>query len=546
MASSQVNCVFTNIRFVMPDLRRFFSLTLSVFLSWGLFSFPLYSQGNQDLIAKMLFDKNLSVLPGNDGSLTKAEVYNSEHHEYSEGHEGFALDLSAGVKSRFPVMLPVEVPALSSFSVLLWVRTEKDADLYNVIASNRESEAEAKWGWTISTQANGSWRWSVSDGENKFDYSPTVPRQTINDGSWHQIAFSVNRQKQKARLYFDGTNVAIYHIGEIEDITERKPVIIGSDAREEKSEMFSFNGQIDEFSLWSRILSDEEISEDFNAQPIQEITVLPVNHLKMMVWNIWHGGREHGNEVGVQRVIDVIKEADPDVIAMIETYGSGPAIADALGYNFYLRSSNLSILSRYPFGETIDIFKPFNCGGIHIVIEEGKEVAIVNTWLHYLPDFSSEMRHDNLPADVIYENEGETRYAEIKEILDELQNAMKKNKNVPIILAGDFNSPSHLDFTRNMVEMHWGYQIEWPVSREIEAAGFVDSFRKINPDPNLDYGGTQPSSIFDTFHYRIDYIFYKGKNLKPVSSEVISGHPVKFPSDHNAVITIFEMNLNSQ
>lgn len=530
----------------MPNFLRFFSLIISVFLTWGVFSFPLYSQGNQDLIAKMLFDKNISVLPGNTDSHIKAEVYNSEIHDFSEGRNGFALNLSAGVKNRFPVMLPTEVPAMNSFTVLLWVRTEKDANLRNVIASNRESEAEAKWGWTISSQPDGSWRWSVSDGERGFEYSPTVPRQTINDGGWHQIGFSVNRQKQKARLYFDGINVAIYHIGEIEDITEGKSVIIGSDAREEKSEMYSFNGQIDEFALWSRVLTDEEIRGDFNAQHIQEIQVLPVNHLKLMVWNIWHGGKEHGNEVGVQRVVDVIREADPDVIAMIETYGSGPAIADALGYNFYLRSSNLSILSRYPFGESIDIFEAFNCGGIHIVLEEGKEVAIVNTWLNYLPGFSDEMELENLPADVIYENEGETRYAEIKRILDELQKATRNSKNVPIILAGDFNSPSHLDFTRNMVEKHWGYQIEWPVTREIETAGFIDSFRKIHPDPMMDYGGTQPSNIFDTFHYRIDYIFYKGKNLKPVSSEVISWHPVKFPSDHNAVITIFEVNGNSR
>ena len=546
MASFQNNCLFTYIRFAMLKSLRFFSLILGVLLSWGGLSFSLYSQENQDLLAKMLFDKNLSILPGNTSSITKAEVYNSEIHEFSEGRNGFALNLSAGAKNRFPVMLPVKVPAMNSFTVLLWVNTEKDANLKNVIASNRESEAEAKWGWTISTQSNGSWRWSVSDGERGFEYSPTIPRQTINDGNWHQIAFSVNRKKQKARLYFDGINVAIYHIGEIEDITEGKSVIIGSGAREGKSEMYSFNGKIDEFALWARELSDEEIRDNFKAYPIQEIPASPVNQLKVMAWNIWHGGREHGNEVGVQRVIDVIREADPDVIAMIETYGSGPAIADALGYHLYLRSSNLSILSRYPFGETIDIYKAFNCGGIHIVLEEGKEVAIVNTWLNYLPDFSDEMGLDNLPADVIYENEGETRYAEIKEILDELQNAMRKSKNVPIILAGDFNSPSHLDFTKKLADLHWDYQIEWPVTVEIEANGFFDSFREIHPDPNLDYGGTQPSNNFDTFHFRIDYIFYRGKNLKPVSSEVISVHPVKFPSDHNAVITIFEINVNSR
>ncbi len=526
----------------MSKFKELFSLILISFLLWNIFSFSAYSQDNQDLIAKFLFDKDLSVFPAKHDLLTKAEVYNSEFHEFSEGRDAYALNLSAGAKSRFPVMLPVKVPAMNSFTVLLWLRTEKGANLKNAIASNRESETRVKWGWTISTQPNGSWSWSVSDGETEFEYSPTVPRQSINDGSWHQIAFSVNRNKQKACLYFDGTNVAIYHIGELKDITEGKSIIVGSDARNEKTEMHSFNGQIDEFSLWSRALTNEEIRDDFHASHIKKSPVLPVKQLKIMAWNIWHGGREHGNEVGVQRVIEVIREADPDVIVMIETYGSGPAIADALAYNFYLRSSNLSILSRYPFGETIDIFKAFNCGGIHIILEEEKEVAIINTWLNYLPGFNDEMRLESLPADEIYENEGETRYAEIREIMNELQTFMRKNKNIPIILAGDFNSPSHLDFTKKLADRHWGYEIEWPVTVEIEASGFLDSFREMHPDPQLDYGGTQPSDIFDTFHYRIDYIFYKGKNLRAVSSKVISGHPVKFPSDHNAVITIFELN----
>ena len=37
---------------------------------------------------------------------------------------------------------------------------------------------------------------------------------------------------------------------------------------------------------------------------------------------------------------------------MQETYGSGPIIADRLGYYLYLRSSNNSVLSRYPLVET--------------------------------------------------------------------------------------------------------------------------------------------------------------------------------------------------
>lgn len=44
-----------------------------------------------------------------------------------------------------------------------------------------------------------------------------------------------------------------------------------------------------------------------------------------------------------------------------------------------------------------------------------------------------------------------------------------------------------------------------------------------------------------TFKDRIDYIYCKGKPLKPVRSFfTIDSRPVKYPSDHAAVVHIFK------
>ena len=64
---------------------------------------------------------------------------------------------------------------------------------------------------------------------------------------------------------------------------------------------------------------------------------------------------ELGQEVGVNRVVEVIKAENPDVIEVVEK-PSSRYIADALGYYFYLRSSNLSIMSRYPITDTYDLY----------------------------------------------------------------------------------------------------------------------------------------------------------------------------------------------
>ena len=81
-----------------------------------------------------------------------------------------------------------------------------------------------------------------------------------------------------------------------------------------------------------------------------------------------------GQEVGVNRVVEVIKAENPDVIGMVETYGSGAIIADALGYYFYLRSSNLSIMSRYPITDTYDLYDSFNCSAATLQISPSQQI----------------------------------------------------------------------------------------------------------------------------------------------------------------------------
>ena len=60
----------------------------------------------------------------------------------------------------------------------------------------------------------------------------------------------------------------------------------------------------------------------------------PKNSFKVMAWNILHGGNDIEN--GPENVAKIIKEINPDIILMVETYGSGPFIANYLNYNFHL------------------------------------------------------------------------------------------------------------------------------------------------------------------------------------------------------------------
>ncbi|MCM4152739.1 hypothetical protein DHD05_14160 [Arenibacter sp. N53] len=480
-----------------------------------------------------------------------------QQNQFAEGLTGKSLDLSANASLRRPVLLKEgELPDFSeksSFSIQIWVKTLPKAPMGTPIVGNKIAEDFTKEGWQIYTKENGAWALVLNDGKNRFDYQPTAERQKINDGLWHQILFTVDRDRNEVWIYFDGNNVGIYNTPGLESLeSEYSTVIGGSDEKWEygsNGQWNAFNGYLDEIKVWNTVINSETVKElyaQFNPITEKSIEVMGPRHLKVLTWNIWHGGHRYGKEVGLQRVIETIKATNADLIGLIETYGSGEEIADALGYYFYLISSNLSIMSRYPITETITEFKPFNFGGVLLNIGSSKELVFFDTWLHYLPDYSNSIIKENKTPKALIADEEGTRHGEIKEILRNITPYLKNSDETPVIMVGDFNMGSHLDWTRATKDIHYGKIVEWPESKAMFQAGFKDSYRELHINPLLDPGFTwTPRAATSSDKYglrdRIDYIYYKGNGLLPIESKVIDYHPIMFPSDHAAVLTVFQI-----
>ncbi len=475
--------------------------------------------------------------------------------KFSEGLTDYALDLSHDAMHRRPWVVDsnsmAAINLTESFSIQVWVKTKPGAALGTAIAGNKANDSLDAVGWQIFTQHNGAWALNLSDGNRQYNYLPTS-KQLINDGDWHQLVFTVERPKNEARMYYDGRCVAIYNLEQLGDLTSSKRTVVGgSDEYFEwgsEGQWKAFNGYLDEVKFWDRKISAREVQESWNAFfPAEESPVpIPPQALKVMTWNIWHGGRRYGEQVGVERTIELIQGSQSDIICMIETYGSGPMIADALGYYFYLISSNLSIMSRYPITETIEIFRPFNAGGAVVELSPGVELVVFDIWLHYLPNYLKQVSDGTHSAEDLIHGEKETRAGEIEEILSEVKPWLVNNDVQGVVMAGDFNSGSHLDWILETKPLHHNYVVEWPVSKAMIEAGFIDSFRKLHINPLTDPGYTwTPRAATSSYLYglrdRIDYIYYLGK-IVPVSSKVVDYHPIMFPSDHAAVVTVFQVH----
>lgn len=479
--------------------------------------------------------------------------------QWVEGISGRALDLSEHAALRKPLLLDSldapEYSGLSDLSVQIWVKTIQGAAQGTPIIGNLKENQTGEAGWSIFAQESGAWGVILTDGETSYTYQPHVPRQAINDGHWHQLAFSLNRQQGEVWFFLDGRNMAIYNVAGLGSLVNGNHTIVGgSDEYWEygsSGQWTAFNGYIDEISISNSFESAAHIGKGYGRYGTlgeAEKRDTLISPIRTMTWNIWHGGRRYGKHVGLERVVETIRQARPDVVGLIETYGSGEAIADSLGCYFYLISSNLSIMSRFPIKETISAFRSFNFGGAVLDLGNNRELVVLDTWLHYLPDYSSDVVQMEKTARELIRDEQETRHSEIQSILSEIQPVLENSAQVPVLMMGDFNSGSHLDWTEETKQIHYQYVIEWPVSLEMKKAGFKDSFRELHKNPLLDPGFTwTPRAAASSDRYglrdRIDYIYYQG-NLLPVESKVIDYHPIMFPSDHAAVLSVFKLSFS--
>jgi hypothetical protein len=244
---------------------------------------------------------------------------------------------------------------------------------------------------------------------------------------------------------------------------------------------------------------------------------------------------------------------------MVETYGSGPFIADYLGYNFHLIASeetplddtsvNLSIYSKYPFGKRIDTNFPFYLGGIEIPIN-GQTIRFFSNWFHYLPWDNEPEKMGKSVKELLEWEKTESRHKMIQKVLPYLKKFANETDSIPMIFGGDMNSLSHLDWTKKTKKIHNNLVVPWNATKILDDLGLIDSYRKENPNPITHPGVTWDKKGRKDSH-RIDYIFYKGKSIKSTKSNsynaffnepiILNGKEIIYPSDHGIVVTSFKL-----
>jgi hypothetical protein len=312
--------------------------------------------------------------------------------------------------------------------------------------------------------------------------------------------------------------------------------------------------------LGATVLSLLLASTQTHAVP-WEIAERPEGAVRIMVWNVLRGGNEVDD--GPDKALAIIREVDPDVVLLQESYDIaddrpqlGIWMAGELGWHTYQASSpHLNVLSRW---EPIETYFHADWHGLGARFEpEGQNPFVAySIWIDWRAYTPYHLRDNPQATDaelLACETRDSSRYQQARAILAHLRNEGHLEADVPLLVGGDWNCPSHLDWTAETeAALPFRRDLPLPVSRAVHNAGFLDAFREVHPDPVA-----VPGDTWSPMYWapdipepmdRIDQLYFKNPDAggyvpvqaftlpQPYENPETEQADRLFPSDHSAVV----------
>lgn len=316
--------------------------------------------------------------------------------------------------------------------------------------------------------------------------------------------------------------------------------------------------------------------------------------LSVLQFNIWQEGTMVEN--GFDAIVDNIIHVNPDMVTFSEVRNYNdvdfiPRLIAALNEKsatYYGEVSvSTGIISKYPIKEQTYVYPLENDQGsiLKATIEVGNRTVVLYSahldyrdYACYLPRGYSGATWKKLdepitnPDSILAANRLSQRLPAVEMFIADAKKEIQKEHIV--IIGGDFNEPSHLDWQENTKDLwdHNGAIVEWDCSKLLYENGFKDTYREYYPDAVNYPGFTFPSDNAGALatkltwapdadeRERIDFVYFypnpnitlKNATMVGPSSSIVRSQRVEeqskdefitldgiWPTDHKAVLSTF-------
>ena len=207
--------------------------------------------------------------------------------------------------------------------------------------------------------------------------------------------------------------------------------------------------------------------------------------LRVIVWNVLHGANDVNQ--GAEKTLKIIREVNPDIVLLQESYdidGERPKLgewlASELGWNQYQgESTHLCVLTPLEL-ETTFFHHAWHGVGAKIRDSEGREFLAWSIWIDYRAYITYALRENPAITDeelLDLERVGSNRLNQATAIIEHLRESGQLEADIPLLVGGDWNCPSHLDWTVDTTRVYKRRRaLPLPVSLAMSSAGFTDTF----------------------------------------------------------------------
>lgn len=321
----------------------------------------------------------------------------------------------------------------------------------------------------------------------------------------------------------------------------------------------------------------------------------PTAEIRVLALNTWLSGSKISG--GIDLIADLIIATQATIVLLSEAGNATKPVQVALerkGRKFHaVASHDTGVLSVFPVEDSAD-------QGFMVKARlniEGRQLTVYAAHLEYrwyatylprgygagvpVPGEFSEYGWNKMPAPVTDPavvqrvNKRSGRPDVIGKFIDDVKSEAAAGRSV--ILGGDFNEPSTLDWTSATSQLfdHNGVVLPWETTQRLQAAGFVDAYRSMYPNPVTHPGFTWPASNPDAKvadltwapdadeRDRIDYIFASpGSALQLTGTGIVGPRgsivrntrqnedtddnfitsPARWVTDHKAVLATYQLD----